>query len=154
MSQTASWKCNNNKVRNIEVIQDWYVFERQKWLESLYGLIFAGIWTPNLGIQSVFQMVKKRSVCKWSRFWMGSKIQKPNHCNPGKWLNFFKNHLKSGQKCWDFERSGFRMVGTKVIAIARPFETGPFEIQPSKSPDFKSFLILDGHISDPRYIPI
>ena len=46
--------------------------------------------------------------------------------------HFVKNHLKSLQKCLDFKWSGFRMVG--AIAIAK---TQPFEIQPSKSPDFK-----------------
>ena len=38
--------------------------------------------------------------------------------------HFVKNHLKSGQKHPDFEWSGFLMVGTIAIAIAkaRPFE--------------------------------
>ena len=38
---------------------------------------------------------------------------------------FVKNHLKSTQKCSDFEWSSFQMVGTKAIAIvakAQPFE--------------------------------
>ena len=61
---------------------------------------------------------------------MGSLIWKPNH-------------LKSGQKCPDFEWSGFCMVGTIAIAIAkaRTFKTRPFEVQPSKSPDFRCFRI-------------
>ena len=33
-----------------------------------------------------------------------------------------KNHLKSGQKCPDFEWSGFHMVGTIAIAKARTLE--------------------------------
>ena len=33
--------------------------------------------------------------------------------------HFVQNHLKSGQKCPDFERSGFRMVETIAIAIAK-----------------------------------
>ena len=38
--------------------------------------------------------------------------------------HFVQNHTKSGQKSPDFEWSGFLMVGTKAIAIAkaRPFE--------------------------------
>ena len=31
---------------------------------------------------------------------------------------------------------------------------GPYEIQPSKSPDFNCFPILNGHISDPHYTSI
>ena len=50
-------------------------------------------------------MVKNRLGCLWSEFQMGSEIRKPN-C------------LKSGQKCPDFEFSGFEMFGTIAIAIA------------------------------------
>ena len=53
--------------------------------------------------------------------------------------HFVKNHLKLKQKRSDFEWSAFRMVGTIAIAIAKAqqFETKPFEIRPSKSPNFK-----------------
>ena len=57
------------------------------------------------------------------------------------WTNgchLFKNYLKSGKKCPDFDRFGFGMVGTITIAIAK---VRPFEIRPSKSPDF-NFLDL------------
>ena len=52
---------------------------------------------------------------------MGSEIRKPNH-------------LKSGQKRLDFEWSGFQMVETIALYIAK---TQLFEIRPSKSVDFK-----------------
>ena len=60
-------------------------------------------------------------------------------CHPGrgkrvKIHHLFKNHLKSGQKCLDFKWSGFQMVETIALAIAK---ARPFEIQPSKCPDFK-----------------
>ena len=42
--------------------------------------------------------------------------------------HFVKNHLKSGQKCPDFEW---------LIAKARPFKADHLKIWPSKSPDFK-----------------
>ena len=73
---------------------------------------------------------------------MGPEIWKPNHLNPP----FFKNHLKSRQKCPDFEQSGFQMVG----AIAK---AGSFEIRPSQSPNF-CFRISHGQISDPHISPI
>ena len=50
------------------------------------------------------------------------------------WHHFIENHLKSGQKCLDFEWSSFQMVGTIAKAIAK---AQPFEIQPSKSLDLK-----------------
>ena len=54
-------------------------------------------------------MVQKRLGWKWSGFWMGSEIWKPNH-------------LKSGHKCLVFKWSSFQMVGTIAIAKAQPFE--------------------------------
>ena len=33
-----------------------------------------------------------------------------------------ENHLESGQKCPDFEWSGFQMVGTIAIAIAKALQ--------------------------------
>ena len=45
------------------------------------------------------------------------------------------------KKCPDFEWSGYEMVGTIAIVIAK---AQPFEIQPSKSPDFICFQILNG----------
>ena len=65
------------------------------------------------------------------------------------WTNgchFFSNHLISGQKRLDFDGSGFQMVGTISIPKAK---APPFEIPPSKSPDFKCFWILNVQISDP-----
>ena len=73
------------------------------------------------------------------------------------WTNghhFVVNHLKSGPKSLDFQWSGFQMVGTIAIVIAKaqPFEIGPFEIRPSKIPDFKYFQISNGRISNPHCI--
>ena len=51
------------------------------------------------------------------------------------WTNgcqFVKNHLKSGQKCTNFEWSGFRKVGTIAI-IKLPFECRASEYRTSKS---------------------
>ena len=43
---------------------------------SVHDLNTVGIWNPTL---PGLWMVKKRLVCKWSGFWMGSEIRKPNH---------------------------------------------------------------------------
>ena len=67
-------------------------------------------WNPD---KAVFQMVEKRLGFKWSGFWMGSEsltIWNPNTCG-----HFFKNYLKSEQKCLDLEWSSFWMVGTITI---------------------------------------
>ena len=77
------------------------------------------------------------------------KSGSPNTWNPGEWLPFFKNHLKSGQKCPDFQWSTFHKVAkTKADLL----QSRSFQIQPSKSPDFKYFPILNGWISDPGCI--
>ena len=68
------------------------------------------------------------------------------------WTNgchFVKNHLKSRQKCPDFEWSGFWMVGTIAAAIAK---TWPFEICSLQSLNFKCLGISNGRISDPHCI--
>ena len=52
--------------------------------------------------------------------------------------HFVKNHLKSRQKCPDFEWPSFQMV----------------EIRPSKSLDFKCLGISKGQILDFRYLNI
>ena len=60
--------------------------------------------------------------------------------------HFFKKHLKSGQKCLDFEWSGFQRVGTKAIAIAK---AQPFENQNILNLTFKKFgfqMFLDFHV--------
>ena len=47
---------------------------------------------------SRFQMVKKRLVCKWSKFLMGSEIRKPYHLKSGPMATILsKKRLKSGQ---------------------------------------------------------
>ena len=61
--------------------------------------------------------------------------------------HFFENHFKSGQLCQDFKWSGFWMVGTTSIAIAKAW---PFEIRP----DFKCIPLTNGWISDPHCISI
>ena len=61
--------------------------------------------------------------------------------------HFVKNHLKSGQKCPDFKWSGFLMVGTK----ANHLKTAPFEILPSKIPDFRSPLYLENKVIAIRF---
>ena len=65
--------------------------------------------------------------------------------------HFVRNQLKSRQKCLDFEWSGFQIVGTIVIAIAKVdhLKTGQFENQPSKSPDSKCFWISNGRFQMP-----
>ena len=73
----------------------------------------------------------------------------PNTWNPGKWPPFFKNHLKSRQKCRDFQWSTFHKVAKTKADLLK---SRSFQIQPSKSPDFKYFPILNGWISDPGCI--
>ena len=85
-------------------------------------------------------MVQKRLGWEWSRFRMGSEIQKPSRLKSGQMTTILsKNYLKSGLKYPDFEWSGFRMVRAIVVAIAKAW---PFEIQSSKSPDLRSPLYL------------
>ena len=54
--------------------------------------------------------------------------------------HFVKNHLKSGQKRPDFVWSGFRTVGTIATYYVTIAKARPFQIQPSKSSDFRSPL--------------
>ena len=42
------------------------------------------------------------------------------------------------------------MVSTKSATFVVFKWSGPFELQPSKSPDFECFRILNGQISDPH----
>ena len=74
-------------------------------------------WIPNGQKKVVTQVDHKDTIVI---FLMGNATI----WNPNKWPPFVKNHLKSGQICLGFERSGFQMVGTVAIAIAkaRPFE--------------------------------
>ena len=58
-------------------------------------------------------MAQRRFGYKWSGFWIGSEIRKPNHWKSRKnGCHFVKNHLKSGRKCPDFKWSGFQMFGS------------------------------------------
>ena len=86
----------------------------------------------------------------WSRFRIGSEIRNPNH------LKTNKNGHHLVFTIWNldnlvriFHESNFQIIETKAIAIDK---AQPFEIQPSKSPDFKCFLISNGQISDPHCI--
>ena len=69
---------------------------------AIFRKCTVGIWNPDL---SVFRMVEKRLGCKWSGFQMASEIRSNGR-------HFAKSQLKSGQKCTDFEWSGFWEVGT------------------------------------------
>ena len=70
---------------------------------------------------------------------MGSETWQPNHLKSEQMGgHFVKNHLKSGNKCPDFDWASFQMVGTITIAIAK---TRPFEVRPSKNLDFNCFQI-------------
>ena len=55
-------------------------------------------------------MVQNRLGFKWSIFRMGFEIWTKGH-------HFVKNHLKFGQKCEDFEWSGFQKVGTINVNV-------------------------------------
>ena len=97
----------------------------------------------------------KENGCKWSGFWMGFEIRKPNHLKSRQMVAIFvNNHLKSWQKCPDFEWSSFQIVGTIALAISKPnhLKDGPFEIRHSISPDLKCFWVSKGQISDPYCI--
>ena len=94
-------------------------------------------------------MVKKRLVCKWSGFWMGSEIRKPNNLNSEQMALILSKPFEILTKM-----SGFPMVTT--IAITKgiaPLKTGPFKIKTSKIPDFKCFRILNCQFSDPYCVP-
>ena len=94
-------------------------------------------------------MVKKRLGFKWSGFWMGSEIQKPNHLKSTNGGHFFKNYLNFGQKCLDFVRSGFQMVGAMAVAVTIAW---PFEKPDHLKSDLQKVLLSNGRISNPLII--
>ena len=88
--------------------------------------ILTGLYSKDLKSRLVWIWTVKKEVglqMVWILMWIWNldtqqfEIQ-TNGCN------FVKNHLKSRQKCPNFEWSSFRMDGTIAIAIAkaRPFE--------------------------------
>ena len=78
---------------------------------------------------------------------MGSEIRKPNHLKFCQMALFVKKQLKTLKKHADFEWLGLKL---KQWLKTDHMKTGPFEIQPSKSPDFKCFWFSNGRISDPH----
>ena len=106
-----------------------------------------------------FEWSKRGCVANGLDFEWDLKSGIPTIWNPDKWRPFRQKLFEIQTKSPNFEWSGFWMVGTIAIAKAGPFEnrtiwkpdhlkTGPFEIWPSKSLDFKCFRILNGRISD------
>ena len=92
-------------------------------------------------------MVEKRLGWKWSEFWMGSEIQKPNHLISWQMAAILSKTIWNlDKKCPDFEWSVFQMVGT--TSIAQPFENRTIWNPTFKSPDFKCFQISNGQISN------
>ena len=94
-----------------------------------YGLVWILNGWKEVGLQMV---------------WISNGIWNPVAQPYEIWTNgchFFKNYLKSRQKCPYFEWSGFRMVGT--IAKAKPFENWTI-----RNPTFECFWILNGTFSD------
>ena len=55
---------------------------------------------------------------------------------------------------WNPEAQPFEIRTNGRHFVKNHLKTGPFEIRPSKSPDFKCFRILNGQVSDPHYIRI
>ena len=85
---------------------------------------------------------------KWSEFWMRSEIQKPRHLKSiqmGPILrHIVKKKFEIRTKHWDYEWSGFQMVGAIgiVIAKAHPFENRTIW----------NWTFENGRISDPNCI--
>ena len=98
-----------------------------RWFEYSRDLKYRLVWISNgqkeVGLQ----------ICSLDFEWY-LKSGSPTMWNPDKYLPFCQKPLKSGQKGLDFEWTGFQMVGTISMAIAKSL---PFEIRPSKSQDFK-----------------
>ena len=85
-------------------------------------------------------MVKKGLVFYWDM-----KSGTLTILNPDNWQPFFIIHLKSGQNLPDFECSGFQMVRTKTLAIAR--------FTPAKIYTFKSTVgIRIPYLSDGKSV--
>ena len=84
-------------------------------------------------------IVEKRLGCKWSRSQMASEIWKPNLEKSRQMAAILSYHLKSRQRCPDFEWSGFKMAGIVAIAKARPLE---IKVWILKWTDFRSPLYL------------
>ena len=55
---------------------------------------------------------------------------------------------------WNPEAQTFEIRTNGRHFVKNHLKTGPFEIRPSKSPDFKCFRISNGRISDPHCSPI
>ena len=89
-------------------------------------------------------MVEKRLGCKWSWFWMGSEIRKPRNLKSGQMATILSKTFDIQTKM-----SGFQMVGTIAIAIAKAWS---FENWTIWNPTFKRVRISKGQISDPHCI--
>ena len=115
--------------------------------EAQWDLKFGLFWILNGWKEVGLQMVRI-----WNTIWNPeaqplSEIRKPNPLKSGQIAAILsKNHLKSGQKC-----QGFKWLGLSSQLKPDHLKTGPIEIRPLKSPDFKCFRISDGWISGPHF---
>ena len=117
-------------------------------LEILYGiqeilksLFFAHKfiqWGPEIWTSLDFEWSKRGWVSNGPDFEWDLKSRSSTIWNSDNWLPFCQKPFEIQTKT-----SGFWMVGTIVIAIAKAV---PFEIQPSKSSDFKCFPFSKGRI--------
>ena len=116
-------QCQLNKKNFKTQFLSMFQFKSTQATHSALSAISSGlVWILNGQKEAGLQMVRiLNGIWNW----------KPNH--------FIKNYWKSWLNCLYFERSGFQMVGTIAIAIAKPdhLKTRPFEIWPAKSLDFE-----------------
>ena len=76
-------------------------------------------WGSEIRTGRDFEWSKRGRVANGVDFEQNLKSGSPTNQNLDSSRHFVKNHLKSGQKCPHFEWSGFQMVGTIAIAIAK-----------------------------------
>ena len=101
------------------------MFKLKKIIQYYSGDLKSGLgWIPN-GQKKVDLQIVRISDGIWN-----PESQPVEFQTNGR--HYIKNHLKSGQKCPDFDLSGFQMVGTIAIAL-------PSKNQTIWNPIFKKF---------------
>ena len=88
-----------------------------------------------------FLMAEKGRVAKGPDLKWYLKSRSPTIWNLDKWKPFCKNYLKSGQKCLDFEWSGFQMFAT-TMGIQKPDAFGFQMVESKLVPKWSGFKII------------
>ena len=102
--------------------------------QSNFGTLWSGFWTFTRNPDQKGWVANGPDYGIWNLETQPFEIQTNSR-------HFVKNHFNSGQKCLDFKWLGLWLLPRLKSDYLK---TIPFEIWPSKSPDFKCFGILNG----------